>query len=105
MEYDVIIVGAGSSGAVLATRLSEDRSRSVLLLDAGPDYRSLDELPGDVEQHPRTVGRHHDWASMPPSSPAATHRCRGASWSVDRRRSTPASRSAARPATMTSGPR
>lgn len=48
MDYDVVIVGAGSSGAVLASRLSEDRSRSVLLLDAGPDYRTLEELPFDI---------------------------------------------------------
>ncbi len=61
MEYDVIIVGAGSSGAVLAARLSKDRSRSVLLLDAGPDYATLESLPHDVNSihEPSTV--HHDW--------------------------------------------
>ena len=60
MGSDVVVVGGGSAGCVLASRLSEDANCSVVLVEAGPDHPDLRTLPGDVmDASEPTVG--HDW--------------------------------------------
>jgi choline dehydrogenase-like flavoprotein len=38
MRYDVVVAGGGTAGCILAARLSEQASRRVCLVEAGPDY-------------------------------------------------------------------
>lgn len=75
-SYDVVVVGGGSSGCALAARLSEDPRRSVLLLEAGPAYSSLEELPEELLRADTMAaavpGHPNNWSMVGELSPGVT---------------------------------
>jgi choline dehydrogenase len=61
-HFDVLVVGGGAAGCVLAGRLSEDERTSVGLVEAGPDYGPFDAARWPAELlDARSAARGHDW--------------------------------------------
>jgi choline dehydrogenase len=58
---DVLVLGGGTAGAVLAARLSEDASRSVVVVEGGPHYGSGDTTPPDLLDGSYMTPTEHDW--------------------------------------------
>ena len=69
-HYDYIIIGAGSAGSVLATRLSEDPDTKVLLLEAGGETHFLSRFPISYGVFINKPGVNWLYASQPEESTA-----------------------------------
>jgi choline dehydrogenase len=77
-RFDVLVVGGGTAGCVLAARLSEEPERRVCLVEAGPDYGRHEEgrWPSDM-LNARTLPMSHLWETAPGDRSASRARILG----------------------------
>ncbi|GAB2978185.1 GMC family oxidoreductase [Saccharothrix stipae] len=61
LDFDDIIVGAGAAGVPLAARLTEDPARRVALIEAGPYYPTVSDMPTDLLAGNFMSMSRHDW--------------------------------------------
>jgi choline dehydrogenase len=66
-KFDYIVVGAGTSGSVVAGRLASDLNTQVLLLEAGGSDET--ELISNPNRWPMTLGSEFDWSFMTEPDP------------------------------------
>jgi choline dehydrogenase len=72
VQYDYIIIGAGSAGCVVANRLTEDSQKTVLLLEAGtPDTKPEIQIPLECTHLP---GTEVDWGYFSEPEPYLNNR-------------------------------
>jgi choline dehydrogenase len=60
VRHDVLVIGGGSAGCVLAARLSEEEGRTVCLVEAGPDYGPPSAWPDELLD-PGEIPEGHQW--------------------------------------------
>jgi choline dehydrogenase len=67
-RFDVVVVGGGSAGGPLAVRLSDNPDRAVLLLEAGPHYERVEDLPPEILEPTRMgaafPGHPNNWSFL-----------------------------------------
>ncbi|MFL5757948.1 MAG: GMC family oxidoreductase N-terminal domain-containing protein, partial [Chloroflexota bacterium] len=54
-SFDLVVVGGGTAGCVVAARASEDRARSVLLVEAGPDPQPVPDVVADPKRQTELI--------------------------------------------------
>lgn len=72
LGFDVVVLGGGTAGCLLAARLSEDPSRSVCLVEAGPDYGAhVDGRWPEDMLDARILPTSHGWGFEDPNASRA----------------------------------
>ena len=66
-SFDFIVVGAGAAGCVIASRLSEEPSTNVLLIEAGS--ATMPTVSAVLQLWPTMIGTSVDWGSRRPTRP------------------------------------